>query len=92
MELIHKCGLIDTRPLKDLYQVIGTYARRRENIDFILITPIIQQSVTYSHISPYNEIIVSDHMALIVDIDHRPWSRDIYFSGKGLKGHLYQIH
>lgn len=43
----------------------------KKKIDFVLMTPRIQQSVTYAHIAPYNETIVSDHRDLIVNIDYR---------------------
>lgn len=44
-ELIHECGLIDTHLIKDSYNEVDTYARGREKIDFVLMTPRIQQSV-----------------------------------------------
>ena len=70
-QFIHECGLVDTHLIKDPYDEVETYARGKEKIDFVLVTPRVQQCITYSHIAPYNETIISDHRAFIVDIDYK---------------------
>ena len=70
-EMIHECGLLDTHLIKDPYTEAETYAQGKEKLDFVFVTLRIQLSVTYSHIAPYNETIVSDHRALILDIDYK---------------------
>lgn len=65
------CSLIDTHQLKTPYEEIDTYTRGNKKIDFVLMTPTIQQSVIYVNIVQYNEFVVSDHGTLIVDIDYR---------------------
>ena len=69
--LIQECGLVDYCLLVDPYSEVETYARGRGKIDYTLVTPKIQMCVRYAHIAPYNEWILSDHRALIVDIDYQ---------------------
>lgn len=66
-----ECGLVDSHLLADLYSEVETYERGNGKIDYILVTPRIQLCVKYSHIAPYNEWIVSDHRALISDLDYQ---------------------
>ena len=70
-QFIHECGLVDTHLIKDPYDEVETYVRGKDKIDFALVTPRVQQCISYSHIAPYNETIISDHRALIVDIDYK---------------------
>jgi hypothetical protein len=69
--LIQECGLVDCHLLSDLYTEVETYARGNAKIDFIRVTPRTQLSVKYIHICPFNKWIVSDHCALVVDIDYQ---------------------
>jgi ribonuclease HI len=70
-DLIQGCGLVDSHLLADIYAEVETYARGKGKIDYVLVTPRIQQCVRYTHIAPYNEWVVSDHRALILDIDYQ---------------------
>lgn len=55
----------------DPYSEAETYARGGGKIDYILVTPKTQMCVKYVHIAPYNKWILSDHHALIIDIDYQ---------------------
>ena len=69
--LVQGCGLVDSHLLADHYSEVDTYARGKGKIDYILVTPRVQLCIRYTHIAPYNEWIVSDHRALIIDIDYQ---------------------
>ena len=69
--LVQGCGLVDSHLLADLYSEVETYARGKGKIDYILVTPRVQLCMRYMNIAPYNEWIVSDHRALIIDIDYQ---------------------
>lgn len=73
--MVQECGLVDTHLITDPFSTIETYVRGNGKIDYIYTTPRIQQRITYTQISPYHEWIVSDHSALIVDIDYRDLER-----------------
>jgi hypothetical protein len=68
-EMIQECHLIDPHLMADPFGNVETYARGSKKIDFIFTTPRIYQSVTYTQICPYHELIESDHRALIIDLD-----------------------
>lgn len=67
--LMQECGLVDSHLIADLYSETETYARGK--IDDIFTTRRIQQSITYTKTTPYNEWIMSNHVALVVDVDYK---------------------
>ena len=70
LELINANKLIDLHAREDPMSEIETYIRGRQRIDYTFATERAE-CVTYTNIAPYNEGIVSDHRALVVDIDIR---------------------
>lgn len=78
--LIQECRLVNSHLLADLYSETEMYARGKGNIDYILMTPRIQQSVTYTQITWCNKWIISSCRALVVDIDYKNFeTRDLMF-------------
>jgi hypothetical protein len=71
LELINANKLIDLHAKEDPMTEIETYIRGRQRIDYAFATERVAECVTYTNIAPYNEGIVSDHRALVVDIDIR---------------------
>ena len=71
LEMINANKLIDLHAREDPMSEIETYIRGRQRIDYAFATERVAECVTYTNIAPYNEGIVSDHRALVVDIDIR---------------------
>ena len=58
-ELIYECGLVDTHLIKDPYEEVETYARGKEKIDFVLVTPRVQQMY---HLLPHSSLQRNNHL------------------------------
>lgn len=82
-DLLQECGLVDTHLLSDANTQLETYVRGKGKKDYCLVTKRVQQCIRYSHIVPYNETIVSDRRALIVDIDYQTLDKGdmVYWQG-----------
>lgn len=68
--LINECNLVDPHLAANPFSSVETHARGSGKIDYIFTSPKIHQAITYTQITPYLEFIVSDHRALIIDIDN----------------------
>ena len=95
IEIINEGELIDVHARSDPFNEVETYARGKQRIDYILVTERIADCVEYTNIAQYNEGIVSDRRALIMDInvkklqegDLTNWERKERNLNPGLKRH-----
>ena len=71
--LISVCGLVDAHTLVATQEGAPppTYQRGSKKIDFILITPRVATAVKAVSILPLHDGYLSDHRALMLDLDSR---------------------
>ena len=68
-QVLHKHKLNDALGIHHGYNQPPTYARGTRTIDYIFCSECIIDSISKCGILPYNELILSDHRALFIDID-----------------------
>lgn len=76
------CTLIDPHVVNNHFNATSTFARGRERIDYISLGLRIKQCITYAHMAPFQEGIISYLMVLVIFLGIRKLPRGNVISCK----------